>query len=109
MYFLRSTRPATISPIWGCMSGSPPGILTTGAPHSSTALKHSSGERFFFRMCAGYWILPPGARQIAAEQRFQNEDERVALASGDLLLQDVRCPRPHLRDWSCHSCLQTIL
>src|SRR6185369_7639813 len=51
MYFLRSTSPATISPICGCMSGSPPGIETTGAPHSSTALKHSSGERFFFKMC----------------------------------------------------------
>ena len=36
-------------------------LLTIGVPHSSTALKHSSGDRSFFRMCAGYWIFPQPA------------------------------------------------
>ena len=29
-------------------NGSPPQTETIGAPHSSTALKHSSGDKFFF-------------------------------------------------------------
>src|SRR3990172_3322107 len=40
------------------MSGSPPGMLTTGAPHSSTAFRHCSSVRCFLRIWAGYWILP---------------------------------------------------
>ncbi len=40
--------------IFGCNRGSPPGIETIGAPHSSTARKHSSGESSALRMCAGY-------------------------------------------------------
>ena len=39
--FLRATMPLTISPISRWMSGSPPGIATIGAPHSSTASRHS--------------------------------------------------------------------
>ena len=61
MYFLRATNPSTISAICGCISGSPPGIDTIGAPHSSTARKHSSGVRFCFSTWAGYWILPQPA------------------------------------------------
>ena len=38
----------------GCMSGSPPGMETTGAPHSSTARKHSSGVSWRLSTCAGY-------------------------------------------------------
>ena len=34
--------PATSSPICGYIMGSPPQIETTGAPHSSTAARHSS-------------------------------------------------------------------
>jgi len=45
---LAATRPSTIFSIWECISGSPPGIDTIGAPHSSTALKHSSGESSCF-------------------------------------------------------------
>jgi len=30
------------------------GMLTMGAPHSSTALKHCSGVRFLRRICPGY-------------------------------------------------------
>ena len=52
--FLARDQPSTISPIWGCSSGSPPGIATVGAPHSSTARKHSSGVSCAFSTCAGY-------------------------------------------------------
>src|SRR3989441_3805099 len=45
----------------GYMSGSPPGIETIGAPHSSTAARHRSTVRCFLRICAGYWILPQPA------------------------------------------------
>src|SRR6185312_6676648 len=38
----RSRMPATSSPICGYIIGSPPQIETTGAPHSSTAARHSS-------------------------------------------------------------------
>ena len=42
------------------------GVLRQGwtpleSPHSSTARKHSSGVNCFFKMCAGYWILPQPA------------------------------------------------
>ena len=46
----------------GACSGSPPGMETIGAPHSSTARKHCSGVSCFFRMWAGYWILPQPAQ-----------------------------------------------
>ena len=46
----------------GYMSGSPPGIETIGAPHSSTAARHRSTVRCFLRICAGYWILPQPAQ-----------------------------------------------
>src|SRR5215467_8725307 len=62
MYFLRATRPWTILSICECISGSPPGIETIGVPHSSTALKHSSGVNSLFSMCGGYWILPQPAQ-----------------------------------------------
>jgi hypothetical protein len=42
MYRLRSRMPETSSPICGYIRGSPPQIETTGAPHSSTAARHSS-------------------------------------------------------------------
>jgi hypothetical protein len=62
MYFLRATRPLTISTICGCSSGSPPGSDTIGAPHSSTAAKHCSGVSAFFRMWGGYCTLPQPAQ-----------------------------------------------
>ena len=34
---LRATSSRAIPPIWGWSSGSPPAMLTTGAPHSSEA------------------------------------------------------------------------
>src|SRR5579864_8016441 len=42
MWRLRSRIPVVSSPICGYIIGSPPQIETTGAPHSSTAIRHSS-------------------------------------------------------------------
>ena len=42
MWRLRASIPRTSSPICGYISGSPPQIETIGAPHSSTAARHSS-------------------------------------------------------------------
>ena len=44
-YFLRATSSCTRRPMSGYMSGSPPGIDTMGAPHSSTAARHCSTVR----------------------------------------------------------------
>ena len=38
--------------------GSPPAMLTTGAPHSSDAVKHCSGVRVRRRISSGCWIFP---------------------------------------------------
>src|SRR4029077_6621315 len=42
MFLLRARIPETSSPICGYIMGSPPQIDTMGAPHSSTAARHSS-------------------------------------------------------------------
>ena len=42
-------------------------------------------------------LAASGAGQVAAEERLQHQDQRVALASGKLLAQDVAGHRPHLR------------
>src|SRR6266446_10405578 len=62
MYFFRFTSSVTSLSMSGYMSGSPPGMLTMGAPHSSTALRHASTVRCFRRIWAGYWILPQPAQ-----------------------------------------------
>ena len=46
----------------GYIKGSPPGMLTMGAPHSSTASRHASTDRCFLRIWAGYWIFPQPAQ-----------------------------------------------
>ncbi len=51
--FLRATIPLTISPISLWISGSPPGMATIGAPHSSTASRHSCTERRLFKIASG--------------------------------------------------------
>ncbi len=61
-YFFRFTSSATRRSMSGYIRGSPPGMLTIGAPHSSTAAKHFSTLRFFLRIWAGYWILPQPAQ-----------------------------------------------
>src|SRR5580704_4935303 len=86
MYFLRATRPSTILSICGCINGSPPGIETIGVPHSSTALKHCSGVRFFFSTWAGYWIFPQ-----PAQARLQRKRGSSMSTSGYCLLPRRRC------------------
>ena len=109
MYFLRATRPSTILSICECISGSPPGMDTIGVPHSSTALKHSSGVSSFFKMCGRVLDFSAArARQIAAEQRLQHQHEGIALASLNLLLQDVSGYRPHLGYRYWHRCAYTL-
>src|SRR5438093_1240526 len=57
------------------MRGSPPGMLTIGAPHSSTARTQASTVRCFLRICAGYWILPqPGDEQEAPDRQPPDEE-----------------------------------
>ncbi len=60
-YFFRSINPLTICGISGWISGSPPGILTIGAPHSSAANQHCSGVNRRSKTWAGYWIFPQPA------------------------------------------------
>ena len=51
--FLRSIMPLVITSISGCSNGSPPAMVTTGAPQSSIALNACSGVMFFFRISPG--------------------------------------------------------
>ncbi len=51
--FLRATMPATICGISLWISGSPPGMETMGAPHSSTARSASSTLTRFCRISFG--------------------------------------------------------
>ena len=56
--YITPRRRATIAATSCAMSlwikGSPPGMDTIGAPHSSTARKHSSGVSCILSTCAGY-------------------------------------------------------
>src|SRR6185312_12723659 len=45
-------------------------------------------------------LAASGACQVAAEEWFQHEHKRIALAPLQLLFEDVSGYRPHLRDWS---------
>ena len=47
-------------------------------------------------------LAASGAGQIAAEQRLEHEHERIALASGQFLAQDIGSHRPHLGYRNCH-------
>ena len=85
MYFFRATSSVTSRPISGYISGSPPGMETMGAPHSSTALRHCSTVRFFRRICPGYWILPQ-----PAQARLQRN-------SGSSIRTSGYCRRPRKR------------
>jgi hypothetical protein len=51
--FLRATSPRTISPISLWISGSPPGMATIGAPHSSAASQHSCALMRRLRIASG--------------------------------------------------------
>src|SRR6266851_410440 len=47
-------------------------------------------------------LAAAGARQIAAEQRLQHQHQRILLPAHQLLLQNISCNRPGMRDWDCH-------
>ena len=49
-------------------------------------------------------LAAAGTGQVAAEERLQHQDERIALVAGKALLQYVRGNRPHLRDRNSHLC-----
>src|SRR2546425_12603483 len=51
------------------MSGSPPGMLTIGAPHSSAAVQHCSGVRRLSRTWSGYGILRQPAQASLRRNR----------------------------------------
>ena len=90
MYFFRSTSPSTILSICGCSRGSPPGIETIGAPHSSAARKHSSGRELPPQDFGGMLNLAAaGAGQIAPEQGLEHQDQRIALIAAERLAQHV--------------------
>ncbi len=40
--------------------------------------------------------------EVAAEQRLEHQHERIPFAPAELLLQNISCNRPGLRDWDCH-------
>src|ERR1700750_2492490 len=43
-----------------------------------------------------------GTCQIAAKQRLQHQDERIALTAGESLPENIRRNCPHLGDGYCH-------
>ena len=66
------------------------GCDTIGAAHSSTALKHCSGERWRFEDVGRVLDLAAaGARQVAAEERLEHQHERVALAAREPLARST--------------------
>ncbi len=57
-YFFFATNCRTISPIWGCISGSPPAMETMGAPDSVTAPTACATGIRCLSTPAGCWIFP---------------------------------------------------
>ena len=101
--FLRATMPLTISPISRWISGSPPGIATMGAPHSSTASRHSLTDEPPVEDRIGIVDLAAAdAGEIAAEQRLQHQHERIAFAPHELLLEDVGADAHFLQERHLH-------
>src|SRR5207302_95867 len=82
--------------------------LTTGdGDHRRAALFHGGKTLFrrevFLEDVRGILDLAAsGAGQVAAEERLQHEDERVALASRKLLLEHIARDGPHLGYGNCH-------
>ena len=103
MYFLRATRPATISAICGCISGSPPGMETIGRAALVDRVEALFGREVLLEDVRRVLNLAAaGAGQIAAEQRLEHQDQRIALATAQALAEDIGRHRPHLRYRNCH-------
>ena len=83
-------------------------LAAGNADHGRVALFHRAeafgGSKVFFQDVGRVLnFAAAGARQVAAEQRFQHQDQGIALAPGELLPQHVTRYRPHLRNWYRHS------
>ena len=76
---------------------------TIGAPHSSTARKHSCAEALPEHVFGILDFAAAGASKVAAKERLQHKHQRVVLAALDLLPEDVGGDRPHLGNWNCHN------
>src|SRR5207249_10454015 len=72
----------TISPISACIRGSPPAIETTGASHSSTALKHWSTDNLRSRI-GSYSRMRPQPVQV-----------RLQASSGSRIIVSGKRSRP---------------
>ena len=94
---MRATRPSTISPICGMHER-----LAAGDGDHGRAAFVDRAETFFrseivLQDVGGVLDLAAsGAGQVAAEQGLEHEHERILLAPGELLAQDIGRNSPHL-------------
>jgi hypothetical protein len=85
--------------------------LATGNVHDRRARLFNGGKAFFRRELTLQHVgrvldlAASRAGQVTAEEHLQHDHQRIALASGNLLLQDITGHSPHLRDWYGHSLL----
>ena len=110
MYFFRATSPSTILSISGCISGSPPGNRN----HRRAALLDRLEALFrsqvhFQNMRRVLNLAASGAGQIAAEQGFEHQDQRIPLVPGRALAEHITHDRPHLRDGYTHSAIVPLV
>src|SRR6266852_1742569 len=94
MYFRRLTSSTTSLSMSGYMSGSPPGMLTMGAPHSSTARRHCSTVRCFLRTYPATVAIWEIGTLIDSRTPFvcHGGDGSVGPSTG------IYCPTPDGRD-----------
>ena len=98
MYFLRATRPSTISlnlrmeQRFAARDGD-----QGSAPHLIDGLEALLGSQLFFENVSGILNLPAtGTGEIAAEEGLEHEDQWILLAPGKFLPSDVARDSPHL-------------
>ena len=102
--------PLTISGNSLCSSGSPPAIDTTGAPHSSTACKRVGDRDALVQDLVGIIDLAAaGASQIAAEQRLEHQHQRITLAAGQMLADDVATDMKFLQKGNAQDALSFLI
>ncbi len=83
--------------------------LTTGNRHHRRSTLFYRPEALlraqlrFQNMCRILNLSATRTCQVAAEQRLQHQHQRISLPSFELLLQDIRCNSPGLRNWYGHS------